>query len=60
MSIMVFLPKDSKLHCANHPMPLSWLTNIVLNVWDEKNNRIQNRVLLLSLNKRKATKYKPG
>lgn len=59
MSVMFFLPKQSKPLCA-HPMPLSWLANIVLNARDEKNNGIQNTVLFLNLNKRKATEYKSG
>lgn len=56
---MFFLPKQSKPLCA-HTVSLSWCTNVVLNVRDEKNNGIQNTVLFLNLNKRKETEYKPG
>lgn len=36
------------------------LSNIVLNATDRNNNGMQSRALFLSLNKSKATKYKPS
>lgn len=58
MSITVFLPKQRKYFCV-HPMPLRWLTNVLLKARNKKNNGIQNTVLFLKLNKRKVTECKP-
>lgn len=58
MSITIFLPKQRKYLCV-HPTPLSWLTNVLLNAGDGKNNGIQNTVLFLNLNKSKGTECKP-